>query len=121
MDKLGFIVLAGVLSTLLATTSFAFSGLALLAGFGCTTLGAFVAAVRASQEPLLHGLLVALVGFLISFGRFGVFSLDPPADPGAIHSLSWELLGWALVFLAGFVGGSLGSRQLARRQTGRFS
>lgn len=112
-DKLLFIIGAGVLSTVVPTTSAAFSAAALALGFACTTLGAFVAATRAGRQPILHGLLVGVVGFLISFGRFLAFWINPPSDPGAVHSLPWELLGWVLVFAAGFAGGSLGRRRLA--------
>lgn len=123
-DKLTFVVAAGLLSTWFSTTSSAFSVVALALGFGCTTLGAFVAAVRAGRLPVRHGLAVALVGFVISFARFVAFAIAPPSDPGAVHSLPWEILGWVLVFGAGFTGGELGRRRLAtaasrREPTGR--
>ena len=111
VDKLTFVVAVGTLSSFLSTTSLAFSALALVLGLACTTLGAFVAAVRAGRLYVGHGLLVALVAFLISFARFIVFTVAPPEDPGAAHPLWWEILGWSLVFLAGFAGGELAKKR----------
>jgi hypothetical protein len=62
-----------------------------------------------SSGPILGG----EIGFLISFTRFVVFAIAPPSDPGAAHSLPWEVLGWGLVFGAGLAGGELGRRRLA--------
>jgi hypothetical protein len=115
-DKLAFLTASAGLAAVLPTTSASFAGLALALGFACTTLGAFVAAVRAGRRPLPHALLVALVAFLLSFARFVLFSVRPPGDPGALHPLPWELAGWALVFLAGLSGGLAGRRLLARRR-----
>ena len=94
IDKASFIILAAGLSAVLSTSSTAFSVVALLLGTLCTTLGAYFAAARAHAAFLAHGLLVAAVAFAISFARYFAFSLSPPDDPGAIHSLWWEFVGW---------------------------
>ena len=113
IDKASFIILAAVLSAILSTSSTAFSVVALLLGTFCTTLGAYVAAARAQAAFLTHGLLVAAAAFVISFARYLAFSMNPPDDPGAIHSLPWELAGWSLVVIAGALGGYLAQRQAA--------
>ena len=113
IDKASFIILAAVLSAILSTSSTAFSIVALLLGTFCTTLGAYVAAARAQAAFLTHGLLVAAAAFAISFARYLAFSMNPPDDPGAIHSLPWELAGWSLVVIAGALGGYLAQRKAA--------
>ncbi len=113
VDKASFVILAAGLSAMLSTSSTVFSVVALLIGTLCTTLGAFVAAARAHTAFLTHGLLVAAVAFVISFARYLAFSMNPPDDPGAIHSLSWEFVGWSLLIVAGALGGSLARRRAA--------
>ena len=107
VGKATFLVLVGALSAILSTSSTAFSITALLLGTSCTTLGAYVAAVRAHGAFVTHGLLVSAVGFAISFARYSAFTINPPAHPGAVHSLSWELMGWSLLAVAGVLGGVL--------------
>ncbi len=113
IDKASFIILASGLSAVFSTSSTAFSVVALLLGTLCTTLGAYFAAARAHAAFLTHGLLVAAVAFAISFARYVAFSMNPPDDPGAIHPLWWELVGWSLLVVAGLLGGSLARRQVA--------
>ena len=111
VDKVTFVILAGGLSVALSTSSTAFSIVALLLGTACTTLGAYVAATRARAAFMTHGLLVAGVGFAISFARYIAFAMNPPPDPGALHPLWWEFLGWSLLVVAGVLGGSLARRR----------
>ena len=111
VDKATFVILAAGLSAILSTSSTAFSVLALLLGTLCTMFGAYVAATRARASFLIHGLLVAAVGFVISFARYLAFAINPPDDPGAIHPLWWEFVGWSLLVVAGALGGSLAKRQ----------
>ncbi len=113
VDKASFIILAAGLSAILSTSSTAFSVVALLLGILCTTLGAYVAAARAHAAFLTHGILVAAVAFAISFARYVALSMNPTDDPGAIHPLWWELVGWSLLVVAGLLGGSLARRQVA--------
>ncbi len=110
-DKATFVIVAAALAAMLTTTSTAFSVSALLLGTACTSLGAYVAALRAGTAFLTHGLLVAAFGFAISFARYLAFTLDPPQNPGAVHPLWWEFLGWSLLAVAGVLGGSLARRQ----------
>ncbi len=117
-DKLLFILAAGFLSKLVPTDAALFSALALLIGFACTTFGAFIAAHRARRMPMSHGLLVALIAFLISFTRYLWFSFNPPDTPGAVHSFGWEVLGWILVFAAGALGGAMARLRATRHPTG---
>lgn len=123
VDKAAFIVLATALTAMLSTSSTAFSVAALLLGTACTSLGAYVAALRAHTAFLTHGLLVAAVGFAISFARFPAFTLNPPEDSGAVHPLWWEFLGWSLLVVAGVFGGSIARRQAAEseRSGGSFA
>jgi hypothetical protein len=107
VDKTTFIVLVGALSEVFAPDSTAFSVAALFLGTACTTLGAFLAGRQAEAAFLAHGLLVAAAGFVLSFARWVTFTLDPPDVPGALHPLWWEILGWALLAVAGVLGGRL--------------
>ena len=113
IDKASFILLAAGLSAILSTSSTAFSVAALLLGTLCTTVGAYVAAARAHAAFLTHALLVAAVAFAISFARYLAFSMNPPDNPGAVHPLWWELVGWSLLVAAGVLGGSLARRRAA--------
>ncbi len=113
VDKATFIILASGLAAILSTSSTAFSVVALLLGILCTTLGAYVASARAHAAFLTHGLLVAAVAFAISFARYVAFSMNPPDDPGAVHPLWWEFVGWSLLVVAGVLGGSLARRRAA--------
>lgn len=107
VDKLSAIVAIGALMALLGVRSDLFQIAALLAGFACTTLGAFVAARLAKTRMLAHGLAVGFVGLLISATRF----LLTPEGSSAGHSLPWELSAWLFVVLAGLAGGHLASRR----------
>ena len=113
IDKSSFILLAAGLSAILSTSSTAFSVAALMLGTLCTTVGAYVAAARAHAAFLTHALLVAAVAFAISFARYLAFSMNPPDNPGAVHPLWWELVGWSLLVAAGVLGGSLARRRAA--------
>jgi len=107
VDKASFIVLAGILSVIMSTSSTAFSITALLLGTLCTTVGAYVAAARARRAFVAHSLLVSVVALVISFARYIAFTINPPADPGASHPLWWEFAGWSLLLVAGALGGLL--------------
>lgn len=106
VDKLAALLLIGALLALLGVASQAFQLMALAAGFGCTTLGAFVAGRHANRRMLAHGVAVGLVGLAISVTRF----LLTPGGSAAAHSVAWEVTGWFCVVVAGIAGGYLASR-----------
>ena len=105
VDKTVFIALAFSIAALVGVSSPAFQNLALTCGLGSTALGGFVAAWHAGSKYVPHGFAVGTMAVAISFGRFLVNSLWPPAEHAVHHPLSWELLGWTGALLAGLVGG----------------
>jgi hypothetical protein len=82
-----------------------FQSLALACGLGSTFLGGFAAAWLARGEYLPHGVAVGAMAVAISFGRFVVNGVWPPAEAAAQHPLWWELLGWTGALLTGLTGG----------------
>jgi len=82
-----------------------------VAGFFCTTLGAFVAGRHAKQRALAHGVAVGVVDLAISVARFALTSQGSSAQ----HSLTWEAIAWSSVVAAGFAGGQLAARMLESR------
>jgi putative membrane protein (TIGR04086 family) len=109
VDKLTAVLLIGTLMALLGVASRAFQVTALIVGFACTTLGAFVAGRHAKQRMVAHGLAVGLVGLAISVTR----PLLTPEGSSATHSLPSELAAWSSVVVAGLAGGHLASRRSA--------
>ena len=107
VDKVTFVALAVTLVLLVGLESPRFQTLALIGGLASTLLGAFFGAWHARHTYLWHGLAVGIMGFAISFARFAVNSYSPPKQVAAVHPLSWELLGWTGVVLAGVAGGWL--------------
>ena len=107
VDKSVFIVSALVLATLVGVSAPAFQTLALALGLAATALGGFTAAWHARRRFLAHGLAVGAMAVAISFGRFVVNGLWPPAQAGAEHPIWWELLGWAGAAVAGLSGGCI--------------
>jgi hypothetical protein len=113
-DKAIFVALALTLAALVGVSAPAFQMLALAAGLGATILGGFVGAWHARSRYLPHGLAVGAMGVAISFGRFIVNGIWPPAQAAAQHPLWWELLGWTGALFAGLLGGWL-AHTAARR------
>jgi putative membrane protein (TIGR04086 family) len=106
IDKLAAVLVIGGLMGFFGVASQAFQVTAVIAGFACTTLGAFVASRHAKQRMLAHGVAVGLVGLAISVIRF----LLTPEGSSATHSVPWELAAWSSVVVAGLAGGYLASR-----------
>jgi hypothetical protein len=107
VDKGLFIVGALALAGLIGITAPAFQSLALALGLSATTLGAFVAARHARSRFFAHGFAVGVIAVAVSFGRFLVNTVWPPAEADAQHPIWWELLGWSGALVAGALGGWL--------------
>jgi hypothetical protein len=107
VDKLTFVAIAVALASALGVSSPSFQILVMPVGFCAIGLGGFAAAWNARCEEPRHGLAVGVVGTAISFARFVVNTLWPPAEAAALHPLWWELLGWASAPVAGLIGGWL--------------
>lgn len=112
-DKVLFVAAIIPIATSVGLESRAFPTIALAVGFASTFCGALLAAWHARQTYLLHGIAVGAVALLISFLRYTVNSVRPPAA-AAIHPLNWELLAWCAALLAGLVGGGLAQSFAAR-------
>jgi len=108
VDKALFIPTVFLLVATLDPLSTTFSILALVLGSLCTFAGSYFAAHRAQKAFVLHAMLVATITFAFSFTRF-VFSRF--VDEPSVHSLSWEFTSWILVFVVGFLGGSLAKQR----------
>ncbi len=83
VDKSVFIAWALTLAALMGVLAPAFQTLALALGLAATALGGFTAAWHARRRFLAHGLAVGAMAVAISFGRFAVNGLWPPAEVGA--------------------------------------
>ena len=80
----------------------AFPVTAIALGASCTVAGAFVAASRAGQRFVIHGLAVGVITFAISFARFLSVQLG---DETPTHSITWEVSAWLAAIAAGWLGG----------------
>ncbi len=118
VDKSVFIASALTLAALVGVSAPAFQTLALALGLTATALGGFTAAWHARRRFRAHGLAVGAMAVAISFGRFVVNGLWPPAEAGAEHPIWWELLGWAGAVLAGLSGGCV-ANAVGRRSSGQ--
>lgn len=107
VDKALFIPSVFLLVASLDPLSTTFSILALVLGSLCTFAGSYFAAHRAKHSFVLHAMLVASITFALSFTRF-LFSRF--SDEPSIHALWWEFLSWSMVFVVGFLGGSLAKK-----------
>ena len=118
VDKAVFVASALTLAAMVGVSAPAFQTAVLILGLAATALGGFTAAWHARRRFLAHGLAVGAMAVAISFGRFVVNGLWPPAEAGAVHSIGWELLGWAGAAVAGVSGGSVAnsvSRRFSRQ------
>jgi hypothetical protein len=105
VDKGVFITAALALAALVGVAAPSFQSLALALGLAATALGALIAALHARSRHLAHGFAVGAIAVAVSFGRFVVNSIWPPAEAAAQHAISWELIGWGGALLAGLLGG----------------
>ena len=105
VDKSVFVASALTLTAMVGVSAPAFQTLVLVLGLAATAQGGFTAAWHARRRFLAHGLAVGAMAVAISFGRFAVNGLWPPAEAGAVHPIWWELLGWAGAAVAGVSGG----------------
>ena len=108
LDKALFFPFVFGLVAVLDPLSRTFSVLALIGGSLCTFAGCYFAAHRAKHSFVLHALIVAAITFAISFSRFISSQFG---DEPSIHPLWWEFLSWALVFLVGFLAGTLAKQR----------
>lgn len=114
VDKLSAVVSISVLMVLLGASTPAFQQSALVAGFLCTTFGAYVAARHARLRPVFHGAAVGLIALLISVSRFALSPLFASPDSSAAHSMTWEAIAWTSVVVAGLIGGLLAARSTSQ-------
>lgn len=108
VDKALFIPLVIVLVAMVGTDGAVFPLAALALGGACTLAGSFVAASRAKDAYLAHGVAVGAVTLLISFARFLVAQFR--AEPLG-HSIGWEVTSRATALLAGLAGGYIAKKR----------
>jgi len=112
VDKALLIPLIALLIYLVGTDGAAFSSSALAIGTTCTCIGSFVAATRAGDRFIAHGIAVAAITLILSFLRFLVVRAG--GEP-SIHSLSWEITSWIAAIAAGCVGGLIAQGRSLRK------
>jgi putative membrane protein (TIGR04086 family) len=102
VDKVLFVPLVFGLIYAVGTEGPTFSIGALVIGTACTCIGSFVAATRARDLPVVHGVAVGALTFVLSFVRFLAVQVG---DEPSVHSLPWEVTSWTASIGAGYIGG----------------